>query len=286
MNIIRVIKDFLVLTFATLIVAAAVFFFLMPSHASVSSIAGLAIVLANFIPLSVATITFLMNVILLAFGFLLVGKEFGLKTVYTALLMPIFMRMFEMLFPNFESFTHDATLDVVCYIVVVSVGVSILFTENASSGGVDIIAKIMNKYAKIDFGRASSIAGAVIALSSILVYDSKTVILSILGTYANGYVIDHFIFNRSLKRRVCVSSPKNEEIRDYIVNTLHSGATMYEAIGAYKLKKHIEIITIVDKNEYQKLMTFIQQTDPQAFVTVYRVSNMSYRSKSLEERIF
>lgn len=286
MNKIRVIRDFCVITFATLIVAAAVFFFLMPSHTSVSSIAGLSIVLANFIPLSVATITFLINVVLLAFGFLLVGKEFGLKTVYTALLMPIFMGVFEKLFPNFESFTHDATLDVICYIVVVSVGISILFTENASSGGVDIIAKIINKYTKMDFGKASSIAGAVIALSSILVYDSKTVILSILGTYANGYVIDHFIFNRSLKRRVCISSPEHEKIREFIVNSLHSGATMYEAIGAFKLRKHIEIITIVDKNEYQKLMNFIQMTDPQAFVTVYRVSNMSYRSKSLEERIF
>ena len=286
MNIWRVVRDFFVLTFATLIVAAAVFFFLMPSHASVSSVAGLAIVLANFIPFSVSEITLGINVILLIFGFALCGREFGIKTVYTALLMPVFMGMFEKLLPNYTSLTNDATLDVICYIVVVSVGVSILFTENSSSGGVDIIAKIMNKYLKIDFGRASSIAGAVIALSSILVYDSKTVILSILGTYANGYVIDHFIFNRSLKRRVCVSSPEHEKIREFIVNTLHSGATMYEAIGAFKLKKHIEIITIVDKNEYQKLMAFIQEVDPQAFVTVYRVSNMSYRSKQLEERQF
>lgn len=280
------IKEIIILTLATSIISAAVFFFLMPSHASVSSIAGLAIVLANFIPLSVSMITIILNVFLLIIGFITCGPEFGYKTVYTALLMPVIMGVFEKMFPDFQSFTGDATLDVVCYIFFVSIGIAILFNRNASSGGIDIVAKILNKYLRIDLGKAMSIAGLCVAGSSILAYDTKTLMLSILGTYFNGMIIDHFIFDQKLKRRVCIVSPFEKDIREFIVTELHSGATIYKAIGAYRMKEHNEIITIVDKNEYQKLMAFVDKVDPQAFVTVYKVSEMQYTAKSNPERIF
>jgi len=157
---------------------------------------------------------------------------------------------------------------------------------NASSGGLDIVAKMMNKYLKIDIGRALTISGMLVALSSALCYDSKIVILSILGSYLNGIVVDNFIFDHDLKRRVCIISPKEKEIREYIINNLHSGATIYEAIGAYRMQKHNEIIVVVTKAEFQKLMAYLQEVDPQAFITVYKVSDMHYRSKMLEERIF
>ncbi len=281
-----IIREFAVMTFATAIVAAAVFFFLYPSKASVSSVSGLAIVLSNFIPLSVSVITLVLNIILLIIGFFTCGNEFGGKTVYTSVLLPVFMWLFEKIFPNMQSLTGDAALDVVCYVFAVSIGLSILFNMNASSGGLDIVAKIMNKYLHMDLGHAMSLAGMAVALSSAFAYDTKTVILSVLGTYVNGLVLDHFIFSQSLKRRVCIVSPKQEEIREFILNDLKSGATIYEAIGAYRMQKHTEIITVVDKSEYQKLMNFIQKTDPQAFITVYNVSDIRYRSKLLEERLF
>ena len=274
------------MTAATFIIAVAVFFFLMPSHAAVSSVSGLCIVLAHFIPLSVATLTMILNIILLIVGFITCGNEFGAKTVYTSILLPAFMWMFEKLLPDFKSLTGDAALDVCCYIFVVSVGLSILFNMNASSGGIDIIAKILNKYMHINLGKAMSVSGMVVALSSAFAYDTKTVVLSVLGTYLNGIVLDRFIFNRNLKRRVCIVSPEVEKIRNFILVNLHSGASLYECIGAYHERKHLEIITIVDRSEYQQLMAYIQEVDPQAFVTVYQVSDMRYRSKMLEERQF
>lgn len=270
------------LTAAVAIIAAAVYFFLVPSHASVSSISGLGIILTNFIPLPLSVITMALNVVLLIIGFITCGREFGTKTVYTSILLPVFIGIFERIFPNIGSLTKTQELDVLCYVLVVSVGLSILFNMNASSGGLDIVAKIMNKYLHIELGKAMSLAGMCVALSAALVYDKKTVVLSVLGTYFNGMVVDHFIFGQNLKRRVCIITKYEEELRNFILHELHSGATIYDAIGAYNLDKRHEIITIVDKNEYQKLMNYINNLDPKAFVTVYTVADMRYQMKVLE----
>ena len=275
-------KEALILTGADAIVAAAVYFFLVPSHASVSSISGLGIVLSNFIPLPLSAITMIMNVVLLIIGFITCGKEFGAKTVYTSVMLSVFLALFEALFPNAGSLTGSQELDVLCYILVVSIGISILFNRNASSGGLDIVAKIMNKYLHIELGKAMSLSGMCVALSSAFVYDKKTVVLSVLGTYVNGIVLDYFIFDQNVKRRVCIITKKEEELREFIINNLHSGATIYEAIGAYNKEKHNEIITIVDKSEYQKLMAYINHEDPKAFITVYNVSHMQYQPKVWE----
>lgn len=273
------VRELAVLTRAVAIIAAAVYFFLVPSHASVSSISGLGIVLANFVPLPLSAITMILNVVLLVIGFLTCGRELGAKTVYTSILLPAFIGLFERLFPNLGSLTDSQELDVLCYILVVSVGLSILFNRNASSGGLDIVAKIMNKYLHMDLGKAMSLSGICVALSAALVYDKKTVVLSVLGTYFNGLVLDHFIFDNNIKRRVCIITGKEEELRRFIIEDLHSGATVYESYGAYNMQKRREIITIVDKAEYQKLMSYMNREDPQAFITVYTVSDMRYRPK-------
>ena len=269
-----------ILTVAVAIIAAAVYFFLVPSHASVSSISGLGIVLSNFVPLPLSAITMILNVVLLIIGFFTCGREFGAKTVYTSILLPVFIGLFERLFPDIGSLTDSQELDVLCYILVVSVGLSILFNRNASSGGLDIVAKIMNKYLHIELGRAMSLSGMCVALSAALVYDKKTVVLSVLGTYFNGLVLDHFIFDQNIKRRVCIITKKEEELRHFILTDLHSGATVYESYGAYNMEKRREIITIVDKGEYQKLMNFMNREDPKAFITVYTVSDMRYQPKT------
>lgn len=273
------VKEAAILTGGVAIIAAAVYFFLVPSHASVSSISGLGIVLANFVPLPLSAITMILNVVLLIIGFFTCGREFGVKTVYTSVMLPVFIALFERLFPDIGSLTDSQELDVLCYILVVSVGLSILFNRNASSGGLDIVAKIMNKYLHMELGRAMSLSGMCVALSAALVYDKKTVVLSILGTYFNGLVLDHFIFDHNIKRRVCIITEKEEALRRFILSDLHSGATVYESYGAYNMQKQREIITIVDKNEYQKLMNYMNQEDPQAFITVYTVSDIRYRPK-------
>lgn len=274
-----IIKETSILTVGVAIIAAAVYFFLVPSHASVSSISGLGIVLSNFIPLPLSAITMILNVVLLIIGFFTCGREFGVKTVYTSVMLPLFLGVFEGIFPDFGSMTNSQELDVLCYVLVVSVGLSILFNRNASSGGLDIVAKIMNKYLHMDLGKAMSLSGMCVALSAALVYDKKTVVLSVLGTYFNGLVLDHFIFDHNIKRRVCIITKKEEELRQFIIHDLHSGATIYESIGAYNMEKRNEIITIVDKGEYQKLMNYMNREDPKAFITVYTVSDMRYQPK-------
>lgn len=278
-NFNEVIKEIIILTAAVAIIAAAVYFFLVPSHTSVSSISGLGIVLSNFVPLPLSAITMILNVVLLIIGFLTCGREFGIKTVYTSIMLPVFIGIFEKIFAGYDSMTGSQELDVICYILIVSVGLSILFNRNASSGGLDIVAKIMNKYLRMELGKAMSLSGMCVALSAALVYDKKTVVLSILGTYFNGIVLDHFIFDHDMKRRVCIITEKEEELRRFIIEDLHSGATIYESIGAYNMQKRNEIIAIVDKVEYQKLMNYISREDPHAFITVYTVSDIRYQPK-------
>lgn len=271
--------EILTLTFGTAIAAAAVYFFLLPSRTSVSSIAGLAAIIANFVPLPVSAITMIANGFLLVIGSLTCGREFGAKTVYTSLMLPVFLGLFERLYPGFSSLTESTELDVLCYILLVSLGSSILFNHNASSGGMDIVAKIMNKYLHMELGKAMALAGMCVALASALVYDKKAVVLSVLGTYFNGIILDQFIFGQNLKKRVCIITRKEDALREFILHQLHSGATIYEAKGAYNMETHNEIITIVNKSEYQKLMNFIASTDPDAFVTIYTVTDMRYRPK-------
>lgn len=272
--------EFIIITFGALLAAAAIFFFMLPSNVAVGSGSALAMVLSNFIPLPVSVLSLAINVILLILGFILIGNEFGAKTVYTSIMVPVFMGMFELIFPNFQSLTGEPMLDVLCYILVVGLAMAILFSRNASSGGLDIVAKIMNKFLRMDIGRAVSISGIAVALTSALCYDTKTVVLSVLGTYFGGMIVDHFIFGLNIKRRVCVISPKLDEIVAFILHELHSGATLNEIIGAYDNTPRKEVITIVDKNEYRKLMDFVRKTDPKAFVTVYSVTEMRYQPKN------
>ena len=272
-------REFVIINLGALGVATAVFFFMMPSNVAVGSISALSMVLANFIPLPMSVINLIINVLLLIVGFILVGSEFGAKTVYTSIIIPSFVGVFEWILPNFQSLTSDPLLDVLCYIVIVSISMALLFLRNASSGGLDIVAKIMHKYLRMEFGKAGSICGIAVALSSAFCYDTKTVVLSVLGTYFCGIVVDYFIFGLNIKRRVCIISHKLDEIVDYILHDLHSGATLNEIIGAYDNTQRKEVITIVDKNEYRKLMEFVRKTDPKAFVTVYAVSEIRYQPK-------
>ena len=279
LNFLRNAKEFAMMTLGAAGVAAAVFFFMLPSQVAVGNIAALSMVLSNFLPLQISSINLILNVLLLIIGFILLGPEFGIKTVYTSIVIPLFLGLFELVFPHFQSLTQDPLLDVLCYILVVSISMAILFSRNASSGGLDIVAKILNKYLRIELGKAGALGGMAIALSSAFCYDTKTVVLSVLGTYFCGIVVDHFIFGLNIKRRVCIISPKLDEFTAYILYDLHSGATINEITGAYDNVQRKEVITIVDKHEYRKLMEFVRKTDPKAFVTVYAVNEMRYQPK-------
>ncbi len=264
-------KEILIMLGGMLIVSGAIYYIMMPSHMVIGSLSGLVLVLAQFIPLKISTLTLILNVILLILGFILIGKEFGAKTVITSLLMPLYFWIFEHISPNPAELTNDILVNLFCYVIMLSLGQMILFNINASSGGLDIVGKILNKYLYIDIGKSCMIAGFVIAGSSILVYDKNTLIVSLLGTYFGGVILDQFMDGSHIRKRVNVISPKYPEIQKFIVEKLNRGATLYRAIGAWDGSEKFELVTILQKNEYAQLLEFISQTDPEAFVTVSTV---------------
>ena len=270
----NLVYEYALISFATFVIAAAVYFFLIPSKVVIGSISGLAIVIAELVPLSISMITMILNVILLLIGFLLLGKEFGMKTVYTSLLMPIFIAVFEQFIPLNGSLTGSSIYDIAADILLVAFGQAILFNVNASSGGIDILAKILNKYCHIEIGKAVSTAGIVTAMTSILVYDIGTLIISILGTLANGQAVDYFTSGLNRKKKISIISDNYEKIEDYILHTMHRGVTRYQVIGSYNNETKVELVTIMDTNEYKKLLVFLHQYPEKVFVTVSNVSEI------------
>ena len=230
--------------------------------------------LVNFIPVQVSVMTFILNVFCLVIGFLLVGKEFGAKTVYTSVLLPVFLYVLELLFPNNSSLTNDLLLDTLCCIILISIGQTLMFNANASSGGLDIVAKILNKYFHLELGKGIALAGILTVATTILVYDAKTLIVGILGTYFNGLVLDEYISGFARRKRVCFLSEKYQEIAEYIMHDIKRGVTLYEAKGGYDQSKKVEVQTILTQNEYGQLIDYIHKTDPKAFVTVSTVSEV------------
>jgi len=281
----RTLKEYSIITFGAVLAAAAIYFFMLPLNIAIGSGSALAMVLSYYIPLPISVISLIFNVIMLILGFLLVGREFGAKTVYASIIVPVSLGVFEQLFPNFKSLTEDLMLDTLCYILVVGIAMAILFSHNASSGGIDIVAKIMSRYLKMGLGNAVSISGIAIALTSALLpnAEAKTVVVSVLGTYFSGVIVDKFIFGLNVKRRVCIISQRLDEIVDFVLHQLHSGATLYESIGAYDNVTRREAVVIVDKNEYRLLMDYVKRVDPKAFVTVIEVNELRYQKKTRED---
>lgn len=275
----NIIKEFAIITFGAILAATAIYFFMLPLNIAIGSGSAIAMMLSTFIPLPVSMLSLGLNVILLIVGFILIGREFGVKTVYAAILVPLMIGLYEILFPNFESLTGDPVIDVICYTIIVGMGMALLFSCNASSGGLDIVAKILNKYTHMDIGTAVSVSGVVVAASSFFFYDTKIAVVSILGTYFGGMVVDKFIFGLNIKRRVCVISERLDEIVQFVLHDLHSGATINEIIGAYDMTRRREVIVIVNKQEYKRLMDYVKKLDPKAFVTVYAVNEIRYQPK-------
>ena len=268
------IKDFSIITLGMFIVSAAVYFFLIPSEIVVGSISGLSMVLSQLLGIPISLITFILNAVLLVIGFIFIGKDFGAKTIYTSMLLPVFLWIFEMLFPFSGSLTQNQVFDLAAYILIVALGQALLFHVNASSGGLDIVAKIMNKFMHIELGKAVTLAGLFTAMASIFVYDVSTLIISILGTYGNGLAVDYFIDGFNKRKRVCIICDDYKDIQDYILNDLKRGVTLYTAQGAYDEKHRTELVTILAKQEYRLLLNYLHTAQKQVFVTVSTVNEV------------
>ena len=269
-----IVKDYVIITISMFVVSAAIYYLMMPNGFVIGSLSGMIMVLAHFVPLKVSTMTLIANVALLIVGYIFIGKDFGTKTVVTSLMLPFYLRIFEIITPNVPSLTDDMLVNMFCHVLVISFGQALLFNANASSGGLDVIAKLLNKYFHMEIGKSLTIAGFVAASTSILVYDRKTLVVSLLGTYLSGMILDSFIDGFHIRKRVCILSEKYQDMQKYIVEELNRGATLYPAFGGLDNQERTEVVTILEKNEYAKLLAYIHKTDPSAFVTVSTVGEV------------
>lgn len=267
-------SDWFIMTFGMLIAAIAVHCFLIPSNLIIGSISGLSIVVYRLTGLAVSSTTFIINSILLILAYLLIGKEFGIKTVYTALILSPWLYLLEHVMPITESIMQDPWLDLLCFVLILSASQAILFRINASTGGLDILAKILNKYLHIDLGTSVTISGAAICCTAFLINDTRMVIIGLIGTWINGIVLNHFSDSINAKKKVCIVSDDYDKIREYIIDTLKRGATLYEVTGGYSGKKSVELVSILTSDEFSKVMEFIEKNNFHCFITAGSVTEI------------
>ena len=279
-------KELIIMTVGMAIAAAAVYYFMVPSKLVLGSISGLSIVVSNLfgmagIPVKVSWIVTAINAILLVMAWLLIGKEFGAKTVYTAMILGPLLDFWEwvcpyekLIEPGLTSVMGEPLLDLIVFVLVVSVSQTILFSINASTGGLDILAKIVNKYLHFDIGVSVTVAGAIICCTAFSINPFRMVVIGLVGTWMNGLFLDYFMASVNKRKRVCIVSDRSEEIRSYIVNTLERGCTLYDVHGGYSGEPHVEIQTLLTMDEFSSVMDYVKKNDIHAFITAGNVSEI------------
>ncbi len=319
--------EFLIMTFGMILTAICVHYFLVPSKLIIGTISGLSIVLATVseslfgVHLEVSVMIFVINAILLVLAYFLIGKEFGIKTVYTALILGPFTALFEKYLPyqmvitklygeksaffdataasgwspeavkeGVSSLMGDPWFDLVCFVLILSFAQATLFKINASTGGLDILAKIVNKYMHFDIGASVTVAGTIICLTAFAINPFNIVVIGLIGTWINGIVVDYFTAGLNNRKRVCIISPQYKHIQDFIINDLQRGVTMYDVTGGYSNQKKVELEALLTKDEFAKLMNHINVNDINAFITAGNVSEVyglwaSNKKKTKQERV-
>ena len=279
-------KELFIMTLGMAIAAAAVYYFMIPSKLVLGSISGLSIVIANVltmvgIPVKVSWIVTIINGILLVMAWLLIGKEFGAKTVYTAMILGPLLEFWEKVCPyerlieaGQTSVMGDPLMDLICFVLVVSISQTILFSINASTGGLDILAKIVNKYLHFDIGVSVTVAGAIICCTAFAINPFRMVVIGLIGTWMNGLALDYFMASVNKRKRICIVSDRSEEIRAYIVETLERGCTLYDVHGGHSGAPHVEIQSLLTQDEFASVMNFVKKKDIHAFITAGNVSEV------------
>ena len=279
-------KELVVMTVGMLIAAAAVYYFMMPSKLVLGSISGLSIVISNLadkfgVELRVSVVVFAINAVLLVLAWILIGKEFGAKTIYTALILGPLIEFWgkvlpyeKLLEPGQTSVMGDIWFDLLCFVLIVSLSQTILFHINASTGGLDILAKIVNKYLHFDIGTSVTVAGAIICCTAFTINPFRLVVIGLIGTWINGLAVDYFTAGMNRRKRVCIISDQYEEIRQYIVGTLSRGCSLYPMKGGYQEEDKMEIQALLTKDEFANLMAHLKEQKIQSFITAGNVSEV------------
>lgn len=279
-------KELFIMTAGMTIAAAAVYYFLMPSKLVVGSITGLSIVIGKLlniagIGIKVSQVIVIINAILLVLAWILIGKEFGAKTVYTALILGPLVDFWEkvlpidrLLEPGQMSLMNDPWFDLLCFVLILSASQTILFHINASTGGLDILAKIVNKYLHIDIGTSVSVAGAIICCTAFAINPFRLVVIGLIGTWINGLALDYFTAGLNRRKRVCIISSQYERLRKYIIEDLERGCSLYNVTGGYNGHQNVEIQSLLTQDEFANLMDYMKSNDIHGFITAGNVSEI------------
>ena len=333
-------KELVMMTVGMSLGAVAVYYFLMPSHLIVGSISGLSIVLNTLMVGTADTFSYWVmgiNAFLLLLAFILIGNEFGAKTVYTAMILGPLTQMWDRIYPN-TNFTHqvinapdilaqlqagqtvidahgnpyllsrsgevlervrdsvmsgglgmgDVWFDLICFVLLLSACQAMMFRINASTGGLDILGKIVNKYLHFDIGTSVAIGGIIICCSAFLINDFRMVAIGIIGTWINGLAIDYFTASLNKRKRVCIISDEYGTIRRFIIDRLVRGCSLYKIQGGYSGEEHMEIQTLLTQDEFSSLMAFIRDNKIKAFITAGNCSEVYglwFRHKKIHGKI-
>ena len=279
-------KELVIMTLAMLIAAAAVYYFLMPSNLIIGSITGLSMVISGLFGLvgmtvKVSVVVTIINAILLVLAWFLIGHEFGAKTVYTALILGPFIEFWEKVLPvskimepGSTSMMGDPWFDLLSFVLILSASQTILFNINASTGGLDILAKIVNKYLHFDIGTSVTVAGALICCTAFFINPFRLVVIGLIGTWINGLALDYFTASLNRRKRVCIISSRHEEIRKYIIEVLQRGCSLYQVTGGYNGHQNVEIQALLTQDEFANLMNYLKENDIHGFITAGNVSEI------------
>lgn len=270
----ELLKEYAILTFATLILVVGVYVFKFPNNFSFGGVTGIAVVLGKLGGLSPSSYTFIINMALLVLGFIFLGKGFGIKTVYVSVLTSVGLSVAEILFPMSGPLTSEPVLELLFGIFLPAFSSAILFNVGASSGGTDIVAMILKKYTSFNIGTALLLVDVIIAVSSFFVFDAATGLFSVTGLMAKSLVIDGVIENINLAKYFTIICENPEPISDFIIHELHRGATTYKAEGAYTHTEKTIILTAMKRSQAVQLRNFVRKTEPTAFITITNSSEI------------
>lgn len=268
----RVIKEYIFITIGLMLVASGIYYFLVPSNLAAGGVSGMAIIINNFLPqIPIGLIMLSMEFILYIVAFIFLGPKFGVKTIYSSLGLSGMIWFLEKVFPISAPLSDDLFLLLLMGILISGVGMGIIFNQNSSTGGTDIIAKIINKYLHIEIGKALLMSDFLITLAAGITFGPQVGMYAVLGVIINGFVIDGVINGIDLSKQVNIITSKGDEVKGFIMENLGRGVTIYDAKGAYTGEEKEVLITVMSRKEFIRLREFIKEVDKNAFITVSTV---------------
>lgn len=268
-------KEFVVINFGLILVALGIYLFKIPNNFATGGVSGISIIVGKFFPSApVGFLMMVVNIILLIIGFLFLGFNFGSKTVYSSFALSGMVWLLEKLYHIPGPLTGETMLELIFAILLPAVGSAIVFNQNASTGGTDIVARILNKYTHINVGKTLLLSDFAITVAALFVYGVKIGMYSILGLMLKGFLIDLVIEGLNICKQLVIISSKSGEVKDFIVNELDRGATIHKAVGAFTNAEKEVITTILNRKQAIRLRLFIKEIDPQAFITISNTSEI------------